>query len=436
VACWTAGLRVLKERVPKVLAEKPLTSYFLDCVTSTRLRESYDPNHPLTRTGDREARIAQFRFLSKDMGLVVGSETGRDWAVPVADYFEGIMSTASFFAAPKAIHEIPFVTIPSDPKYEEYALDPQRRVPLFQLVYSDCCEITWRWGDNTARMPDVWAMKDLQHIIHASMPMFVLWDAHQELFLPNIDRFMECYTNVCRWRRAVGYYEMTNHERLSEDALVQRSSFANGAAVTVNFATEPRTVDGTVMPPRSFLITGDAKELAGLPVGRPVKVSDPWTPRKLEMTGNADFETPPHFWRPMSGMSLDVQGETVHAGRFAARIAGTEKGGWSYARATPVPLTPGRTYRMRCWLRLDAVEPSTGAPKLKCEIRGGGKYIRNAFTTGYDLAKMGTWQELSGTFTAPENADQGVLALEKGTTDSVTATLYLDDVEMVPADER
>jgi hypothetical protein len=436
VICWTCGLRVLKERVPKVLAQKPLSAYFLDCVTSTGLRECYDPNHPLTRTGDRETRIKQFAYLSGDLGLVVGSETGRDWAVPVADYFEGIMSTAAFFATPKAIHEIPFVSIPSDPKYEEYAINPWRRVPLFQLVYSDCAEITWRWGDNSHRMPSIWAMKDLQQIIHASMPTFVLWDAQQGLFLPNTDRFMECYNNVCRWRRAVGYYEMTNHERLSDDAMVQRSTFANGAAVTVNFAKDARTVDGTTLPPRSYLIAGKAKELAGLPVGKPVQVSDSWTPKELVVTGNTGFETRPIFWNRVGGMKLEVQNAVAHSGKHAAKITGTSTGGWSYARGPRVDLQAGRKYRIHGWLRVDAVAPSPKAPKLKCEIRGDGKYIRNAFTNAYDVSKPGTWQELSATFTAPANAEQGQLALEKGGTDALTATLYLDDVELVPLDDK
>jgi hypothetical protein len=432
VACWSCGLRVLRERVPKVLAKKPLNAYFLDCVTSARLYECYDPRHPLTRTTDREARIAQFDYLSSELKLVVGSETGRDWAVPVADYFEGIMSTASFFATPKAIHEIPFVSIESNPRYEEYAINPKRRVPLFQLVYGDCAEITWRWGDNTHRMPKLWAMKDLQHIIHASMPMFVLWDAHQDLFLANTERFKETYDNVCRWRRAVGYHEMTNHERLSEDAMVQRSSFANGAAVTVNFAPGERIVNGIKLPSRSFLITGDAPELKGLPVGRPVQVSDPWEPKKLVLTGNTGFEKRPFFWRATRGMKLSVQSEVVQNGTHAAKLSGTQDNTWSFARAPNVPLEAGRRYRMTCQLRVDDIAPPELAPKLKCELHKDGKYLVNIYTHAYDLSKLGTWQKLEKVFTVAAGADSGALALEKRTTKSVTATLYLDEVKLIP----
>jgi hypothetical protein len=277
VICWQCGLRTLREKMPKRLSESPFTAYFLDCVAATRLYECYDPEHPLTRTADRETRVGQLDYLTHGLGLVAGSEQGRDWAVPVADYFEGVMSTAAFFANPKEIHQMPFETLARDPKfarYEEYGINPGCRVPLFQLVYGDCCETTWRWGDNSHRMPYLWRAKDLLAMVHAAMPTWVLWKPQQELFTSRPERFKACYDNVCRWRRAVGYSEMVNHERLTKDGLVQRSTFANGSSVTVNFADEARRAGGVELPPHSYLVTGDTAEREGLRVGVPVRVDE------------------------------------------------------------------------------------------------------------------------------------------------------------------
>ncbi|HRR34523.1 MAG TPA: DUF5696 domain-containing protein [Kiritimatiellia bacterium] len=105
------------------------------------------------------------------------------------------------------------------------------------------------------------------------MPTWVLWEPQQELFSNQMARFKACYDNVCRWRRVVGYSEMVNHERLTKDGLVQRSTFANGASITVNFSDEQRTVKaGVALPPRSYLIAGKAAKKAGLAVGVPVCV--------------------------------------------------------------------------------------------------------------------------------------------------------------------
>ena len=278
VICWRCGLRTLREKMPKRLAESAFTAYFLDCVTATALYECYDAGHPLTRTEDRETRVEQLDYLTRELGLVAGSEQGRDWAVPVADYFEGVMSTAAFFANTKEIHAMPFESLEPDArfaKYEEYGMNPRRQVPLFQLVYGDCCETTWRWGDNSHRMPARWWKKDLLAMVHAAMPTWVLWKPQQELFKNNSARFKACCDNVCRWRRAVGYSEMTNHERLTPDGLVQRSTFANGASVTVNFAEEARPLEGgIVLPPRSYLVLGKTAQREGLRVGVAVCLDD------------------------------------------------------------------------------------------------------------------------------------------------------------------
>jgi len=275
VICWNCGLRTLREKMPRRLSESPFSAYFLDCVTASGLCECYDPNHPLTRTTDRETRVKQFEYLSKELGLVVGSEEGRDWAAAVADYFEGVMGTGTWLAHNPLLHAIPFEPFVPTARYEDLTMNAGRRVPLFQLVYSDCVETTWRWGDNSHRMPGLWGQKDLLNIIHASMPTWILWRPQQELFHNNRDRFKECYDNVCRWRRAVGYSEMIDHERLTPDGQVQRSTFSGGVSVTVNFTKESRRLpDGGEIPPRSFLIRGDASRLPGLPVNQPVQVHE------------------------------------------------------------------------------------------------------------------------------------------------------------------
>lgn len=431
VICWLCGLRVLKEKMPKRLAQTPYASYFLDCVTSVGLYECYDERHPLTRTQDRESRVAQFAYLTDELKLVVGSESGRDWSAHVADYFEGIMSTASFFANFKAIHAMPFESCEPTARYLEYGINPSRRVPLFQLVYGDCMETTWRWGDNTHRMPAIWWQKDLLEMIHAGMPTFVLWDVQQDLFWGNVDRFLATYNNVCRWRRVVGYAEMLRHERLSEDGMVQRSSFANGAAITVNFAQEDRVVDGMTLPRCSYVLTGDVVAQAGLPVGVPVRVDDAWQPKPYVFVPGTDFEASRQTWRAGEDSVLELQGGVVHGGEKAAKIVGKDVKGWTYASGPQVPMAAGQRYRLRGWVRVDAVEPAQAAPGFKCGLYRDGAWLTNVYSSRYDLSKMGTWQLLEGTFTVPEGASSGHLALEKRERATVSATLYLDDVELI-----
>lgn len=55
---------------------------------------------------------------------------------------------------------------------------------------------------------------------------------------------------------AVGWEEMTGHEFLTEDRLVQKSVFAGGASVIVNFGKEAVKVEGREVAGESFVIMG------------------------------------------------------------------------------------------------------------------------------------------------------------------------------------
>jgi len=53
------------------------------------------------------------------------------------------------------------------------------------------------------------------------------------------------HRSSCR-ARATGYSEMLSHEWLTSDHAVQRTRFANGVVITVNFGDAPRPLpDGT-----------------------------------------------------------------------------------------------------------------------------------------------------------------------------------------------
>ena len=66
------------------------------------------------------------------------------------------------------------------------------------------------------------------------------------------DRFIESYRLTSPVARRTGYSKMTDHRALTPDRLVQRTTFADGTVVTVNFGTTPyRQPNGAVLPPLS-----------------------------------------------------------------------------------------------------------------------------------------------------------------------------------------
>jgi hypothetical protein len=71
------------------------------------------------------------------------------------------------------------------------------------------------------------------------------------------DRFVASYKTAAPVARATGYHEMTDHRVLTPDRSVQRTVFASGVTVTVNFGGTPwRAEDGTEIPAMDVRITG------------------------------------------------------------------------------------------------------------------------------------------------------------------------------------
>jgi hypothetical protein len=87
----------------------------------------------------------------------------------------------------------------------------------------------------------LWTKRDLFNTLYGTPPMFMF---SREFWEQNKDRFARSYKNICTVARAVGYAEMTDHRFLTPDRSVQRTSFANGVRVTVNFGSEPARADG------------------------------------------------------------------------------------------------------------------------------------------------------------------------------------------------
>jgi hypothetical protein len=128
------------------------------------------------------------------------------------------------------------------------------RLPLWELVYHDCVVSTWYWGDYNNKLPDVWEKRDLFNALYGTSPMFFFgkdfWDS-------NKDRFVRSYRTISPIARATGYAEMTDHRFVTDDRLVQKTVFANGVTVTVNFGfLDYKDSDDTVVKPRSVQVTG------------------------------------------------------------------------------------------------------------------------------------------------------------------------------------
>ena len=229
-----AGLVKAKKKIPEDLAKIPYQARFIDTTTASPFREDYTPLHPLSRGDDRANKMALLDFCSKDMKLVVGTETGIDPSVPYVHYYEGMMSLGPF-RLPDAGTFMMEYRKPT-PEFLKYQVGPDYRLPLWELVYHDCTVAQWYWGDSSNKAPEVWDQRDLLNILYGTAPLLMF---DKDRWNRDKARMLQTYQNVCRWTRKVGYDEMVSHSDLTSDHLVQQTTWSSGRKVTVNFGPKP-----------------------------------------------------------------------------------------------------------------------------------------------------------------------------------------------------
>jgi hypothetical protein len=256
VLCDSRATDYAARRIPAELKEKPYRGRFIDTTTAAPWRECYSPEHPMTRSQSKEWKMKLLKYVSRDQGLITGSETGHDAAVPYVHFFEGMMSLAPY-RVDDAGRNMMRILDKVPPQVAKYQVGYGYRLPLWELVYHDCVVAYWYWGDYNNKIPAVWNNRDLFNILYATPPMF-MFDRY--FWEQNRGRFRQSYRNITPAVLAAGYQEMTNFQFITKDRSVQQSSFANGTRITVNFGKKPfKTAGGITIKPQGFLIQSETK---------------------------------------------------------------------------------------------------------------------------------------------------------------------------------
>jgi hypothetical protein len=245
VLCDRQALPYVRERIAAELKTRPYRCRFIDTTTASPWRECWDERHPMTRSDSRTFRVDLLRVVSGEFALVCGSETGHDAAVPVVHYFEGMLSLGPY-RVPDAGRDMLRRWDEVPPAVAAFQTGHRYRLPLWELVYHDCVVAHWYWGDYNNKLPALWDRRDLWNALYGTMPMFMFERAY---WTQQRERFVRSYSTTAPIARATGYSEMLDHAWLTADHAVQRTRFAGGISVTVNFGDAPWSdAAGTIAP--------------------------------------------------------------------------------------------------------------------------------------------------------------------------------------------
>lgn len=169
----------------RVMAEhgiKPQGAY-LDVFGYIPPDEDFNPEHPATRADSMSARAQCFRWVRNNLGLV-GTESAADWVIPYVDF--GSTNPGVGLAIP---------------------------VPLYQLVYHDAI---------------VTPASGLVGLLYGGVPSISAGAQTTAEALDAVRRGSNLHARI-------GLLEMTNHEFLDKNFRKERTTFADGTTVTVDF---------------------------------------------------------------------------------------------------------------------------------------------------------------------------------------------------------
>src|SRR5574344_656187 len=241
-----------RKRIGEELKTHAFGARFLDTTTASSLRECYSPDHPMTHAQSKAARVELLGVVSKENHLVCGSETGADYAVPVCDYFEGMLSLGPYRIDDAGRFCDQIVTSYPE-RVTKFMLGEKYRLPLWELVYHDCTVSMWYWGDFNNKMPDLWDKRDLFNALYACPPMFF---TNKKDFSQQQERFVKSYKASAAITYATFDTEMIDHQFLTDDRTVQQTTFANGISVIVNFGDKEFVKNQMRVAPKSIYTIG------------------------------------------------------------------------------------------------------------------------------------------------------------------------------------
>ena len=250
--CDEVAPRYARKKIAADIAKRgAFNCRFIDTTTAAALRECWNPAHPTTRTDSRRFRRELLKVVCDEFKLVTGSENGWDSVLPWCDYFEGMMSLVHYRVPDSGRNQLQVWTN-APANVVKFQVGEKYRLPLWELVYHDCCVAYWYWGDYNNKIPSTWRKRDLFNALYGTPPMFLFdgdgWSRQK-------DRFVASYGCGGAIASLTAYSEMTDHRVLTTDRSIQQTDFSNGISVVANFGDRPFILeDGTVVQGLSHIV--------------------------------------------------------------------------------------------------------------------------------------------------------------------------------------
>lgn len=237
-------LRPLSTRVTKQLGDGA-NSYFLDVDAFGELHDDFSTAHPMTRFQDRTHRLTRLQYL-RDRKVVLGSEDGVAWSVPLIDFAHGAFSTRNgvLWAERKTFGKwwppdrpgIFFNAVEPSAEFRASKFSPAFRLPLYEAAFHDAVVATDRWDVPMAQFPSQAATRQLLELLYGVPSIWVMDRKLLREWQPSLTSLLAFFQPL---HEQIATLPLTSFEWLTTDRLVQRTQFGDAVTITANFGARP-----------------------------------------------------------------------------------------------------------------------------------------------------------------------------------------------------
>ncbi len=271
-------LAFVRRNLPLVAEAYRPNGYYLDCETNVPPVQDFSPAHPMTMDEDLRLRGEMLDEVRRYVDII-GSETIADWAARYLDYAGHAYDGYEFRSADKPGKEIEGIVI-----------------PLWDLVYHDIMygqRLSGGAKEFRSKNAFVQHMRTFLRTLRAgTLPPSIQFDPELKMFrmLRGQARAARCkdwasLTNEqilrtlselsCSVGDLTFTLPMTDHTFLTDDQMVERTTFGDTVRIAVNGRTDPFELSSeTVLAPLGFLV-----ESPGFIAGHVTRYTD-WEPAR------------------------------------------------------------------------------------------------------------------------------------------------------------
>lgn len=278
IACTEFYSKYMEYRMKRYpLSSYPTTIKFIDILGTCSFGEGvcYSKEHPSDRTELYNAKINMLKMVS-DLDCDPHTEGAAEYMVPYANSFEGSLG----FMNIQGMYQHTMDMMDSG---HGIAKDTER-IPLWQLVFHDCAGTYWHWEFGSLELQDRNKYCDLFSLLYGERGMFMPGYSSTYPGTSYFNTMLERIKKLNTVLLQVGTDEMIDHEFLTDDGSVQKTTFSSGVSVIVNFSETETFKDGdTTVDPWGYSIL-NGKDLSVEEEGN-VKVETKIEKRFMPMWG-------------------------------------------------------------------------------------------------------------------------------------------------------